>query len=239
MEMRSDLSISGIGRSQGGSYSHVRTDGMAKINGDTDCISLDNNGTLTIEGALQSETVSVNGTATVEGALKANRMILDGMATIKEHAVCQELLTVNGRLSIGGRLDGEKVEVFGILKTRDDVQCELLSVHGGFSIDGLLNAGLIDVKMNMPCKAQEIGGESITVRRLKKISVIEQFVPVLSAKLQAHTIEGDEIYLEHTEAEIVRGNDVIIGKGCKIGRVEYKNQLTRDEDAQIGAAYQI
>ncbi|MWV46659.1 polymer-forming cytoskeletal protein [Paenibacillus sp. HJL G12] len=239
MDTRSELQISGIGRSQGGSYSHVRTDGMAKINGNTECISLDSNGTLTIEGALTSETVSVNGTATVEGGLKTNRMVLDGMVSLKEHVVCQELLTVNGRLSVGRGLDGERVEIFGSLKTRDDVQCELLSVHGGFSIDGLLNAGLIDVKMNMPCKAQEIGGESITVRRLKKFSVLEQFVPALSAKLQAHTIEGDDIYLEHTEAEIVRGNDVIIGKGCRIGRVEYKNQLTQDEDSHIGAAYQI
>ncbi|WP_136607103.1 bactofilin [Paenibacillus dokdonensis] len=239
MDTRSDLQMSGIGRSQGGSYSHVRLDGMSKINGDTDCISLDSNGTMTIDGALQSESVSINGTAKVEGGLNTNRMTLDGVLTVKEHAVCNELLTVNGRLSIGRGLDGEKVEIFGSLKTRKDVQCEVLSVHGGFSIDGLLNAGLIDIKLNMPCRVQEIGGENITVRRLKKFSVIEQFVPVLSAKLQAHTIEGDEINLEYTEAEIVRGNDIRIGRGCKIGRVEYKNQLLRDDDASIGAVHQI
>ncbi|MED5018403.1 bactofilin [Paenibacillus chibensis] len=239
MENRSDLNLSGIGKAQGGSYSHIRLDGMTKINGDTECITLDSNGTLTVEGALQSDTVSVNGTATVEGGLSANRVVLDGMVTVKAHAVCQDLLTVNGRLSIGSRLDGEKVEVFGSLKTRDDVQCEVFSVHGGFSVDGLLNAGLIDVKMNMPCRAQEIGGESIMIRRLKKFSVLEQFVPSLSAKLQAHTIEGDEVDLEYTEAEIVRGNDVRIGPGCKIGRVEYKNRLKRDGDAVIGTAHQI
>ncbi len=238
MDNRSDLTLSGIGKAQGGAYSNIRLDGMTKINGDTECISLSSNGTLTIEGGLQSEAISVNGTATVEGELSVNRMVLDGMVTVKAHAACHELLTVNGRLSIGGRLDGEKVEISGSLKTRDDVQCEVLTVHGGVNIDGLLNAGLIDIKMNLACKAQEIGGERITVRRLKKHSVLEQFVPLLSAKLQAHTIEGDELDLEHTEAEIVRGNDVRIGAGCKIGRVEYKNSLKRDSDAVIGSAHQ-
>ncbi|MDR0267681.1 polymer-forming cytoskeletal protein [Paenibacillus sp.] len=236
---RSEMRISGIGKSQGGYYSHVRVDGMAKIKGDTDCISLDSNGTLTVEGALQSESVVVNGTVTVEGGVNANRMVLDGMATIKEQAVCNELVTVNGRLSIGKGLIGEKVEVFGSLKTRDGVQCEVLNVHGGFNIDGLLNAGSVDIRMSFPCKTQEIGGETITVRRFKKFNVIEQFVPALSARLQANIIEGDEVDLEYTEADIVRGNNVRIGKGCKIGRVEYKNQLHRDDDAAIGASHQI
>ncbi|MBE9916620.1 polymer-forming cytoskeletal protein [Paenibacillus donghaensis] len=239
MESKSDLRISGIGKSQGGSYSHVRTDGMAKIKGDTSCISLDSNGTMSIEGALQSESVTVNGTATVEGHVNTNRMVLDGMATLKEQVVCTELLTVNGRLSVGRGLIGEKVEIFGNLKTREDVGCEVFSVFGGFSIDGLLNAGLVDIKLNMPCRVQEIGGDTITVRRAKKYSVIEQFVPALSARLHAHTIEGDEVDLEYTDAEIVRGNNVRIGEGCKIGRVEYKQQLQRDADAQIGSAHQL
>ncbi|KHF35072.1 hypothetical protein CM49_02659 [Paenibacillus sp. P1XP2] len=236
---RTEMSISGIGRSQGGLYSHVRLDGMVKINGDTDCLSFDSNGTLTLEGALQSEAVTVNGTATVEGRVNANRMMLDGLVTFKDQAVCHESLTANGRLSIAGGLIGEKVEIFGSLKTRGGVQCEWFHVHGGFNVGGLLNAGMIDIKLSMPSKVNEIGGDTISVKRFKKVSVLEQVVPAFSARLQAQVIEGDEIDLEYTEANIVRGNVVRIGKGCKIGRVEYKDRLIREDDATIEKAQQI
>ncbi|GIO33331.1 MULTISPECIES: hypothetical protein [Paenibacillus] len=236
---RTEMRISGIGNSQGGYYSHVRVDGMAKINGDTDCISFDSNGTLTVEGSLQSESVTMNGTAKIEGRASANRMMLDGLVTIKDQAVCHETLSANGRLSIAGGLIGEKVEIFGSLKSGGGVQCETFNVHGGFNIDGLLNAGMIDVKLSIPSKIKEIGGDAISVKRFKKVSVLEQFVPAFSARLQAQVIEGDEIDLEYTEADIVRGNVVRIGKGCKVGRVEYKDRLIREDDATIGTAHQM
>ncbi|MFR7745570.1 MAG: hypothetical protein ACLU3I_21860 [Acutalibacteraceae bacterium] len=39
------------------------------------------------------------------------------------------------------------------------------------------------------------------------------------------SIEGDNIELENVEAEIVRGKYVRIGHGCRIGTVEYGENL--------------
>ena len=39
-------------------------------------------------------------------------------------------------------------------------------------------------------------------------------------------VPGDEIELEDVEAEIVRGRNVRIGEGCRIGCVEYSGTLT-------------
>ena len=38
-------------------------------------------------------------------------------------------------------------------------------------------------------------------------------------------IEGDDVDLEYTEADVVRGRRVRIGEGCSIGRVEYSESL--------------
>ena len=51
--------------------------------------------------------------------------------------------------------------------------------------------------------------------------------------LAAKVIEGDDIYLENTTADMVRGNKVKIGPGCQIGVVEYRDDFTHDPKATI------
>lgn len=58
-------------------------------------------------------------------------------------------------------------------------------------------------------------------------------IPKLKSELHAGVIEGDYIDLEFTTADIVRGNVVIIGNGCSIGRVEYHSKLTVYHGAKI------
>ena len=42
---------------------------------------------------------------------------------------------------------------------------------------------------------------------------------------QVGDIEGDDVDLEYTQADVVRGRRVRIGEGCSIGRVEYSESL--------------
>jgi hypothetical protein len=51
-------------------------------------------------------------------------------------------------------------------------------------------------------------------------------IPKLKPELRVGVIEGDYIDIEYTNADIVRGNVVIIGQGCSIGRVEYRSKLS-------------
>ncbi|GAF10308.1 polymer-forming cytoskeletal protein [Paenibacillus pini] len=190
-------------------------------------------------GALQSEAVTASGTLSINGAVHADRILVDGMATMKDAVVCKDSLEVNGRVSIEKNLSADKVKVDGSLKTRGDVQCETLSVHGGFNIEGLLNAGQVDIKLNFPCRAHEIGVERITVKRTKKFRVLEQLTGTFAARLKVNVIEGDFIELEYTDADTVRGNEVRIGPGCQIRLVEYKHEMIQHPDAKIGSIQQI
>ncbi|WP_438348878.1 polymer-forming cytoskeletal protein [Paenibacillus sp. FA6] len=235
---RNDLNISGIGRTGGGCYKNVRIDGVGKVGGDIDCLKFICNGTVGIEGSLHAESMNINGTAKVEGAVTLDEMVIGGMATFKDEVHCRSV-AINGRASMDKSLKSDRVEVGGTLKAKGDVQCEAFSVKGQFTIDGLLNADQVDIKLNLPCSAHEIGGEHIVVRKWKNLRFWEQLQFGFSARLKAHMIEGDQVDLEHTEADTVRGNDVSIGPGCTIRLVEYKNTIHRDPEAKIGSCVRI
>ncbi|MBI3830518.1 MAG: hypothetical protein HY291_13440, partial [Planctomycetes bacterium] len=52
-------------------------------------------------------------------------------------------------------------------------------------------------------------------------------------KLEAKTIEGDAVELENTVADLVKGKRVKIGKGCKIGAVEYTESIAVNDKASV------
>ncbi|MCM3128255.1 polymer-forming cytoskeletal protein [Paenibacillus provencensis] len=246
---RRNRSIAGIGTSSGGIYQHVRADGLAKFTSDIDCISYEANGTVSLNGALKcnryvvngiskvdgdvsAEVIIVNGTSKAKGNVRANRTRVDGVFSIRGQLET-ESLAVNGRASLGGKLIASSVEVAGTLSADQDVECEKFEVQGGFKIHGLLNAGDVDIMLHLGCEAEDIGGERIHVRRDRKVKFLDGFVPGLAPKLKAKLIEGDDIYLEQTYAQTVRGNRVVIGPGCQIGLVEYKESYHQDEDTVV------
>jgi len=59
------------------------------------------------------------------------------------------------------------------------------------------------------------------------------------AELVVETVEGDEVFLENTRADVVRGSKVTIGRGCRVKRVEYAESLEVDESAQVDKREQV
>jgi len=85
--------------------------------------------------------------------------------------------------------------------------------------------------------ADEIGGGKITVKK-KRNSLLPLFKGS-EGSLRAKVIEGDEVSLENTKADVVRGNKVKIGQGCEIGLVEYRSDLLEDKNATIKISKKI
>jgi len=128
---------------------------------------------------------------------------------------------------VGGGLAANELVARGFFKTGGDCEAESFSAEGGFTIAGLLNAGIVDIKVYGPCSAREIGGEKITVRQPQGFQSFTQIFTFWAEKrLSADSIEGDDIYLEATTARIVRGKNVTIGQDCKIDVVEYTDTYT-------------
>lgn len=248
-QTRQDLSISGVGKAVGGVYHHVRIDGVGKLSGNLDCVSYEVNGTSALQGNLRCERYfvngvsnvqgdvvveeyQVNGSSKIEGSVKAKQTRIDGVSSIKNMLDTDKLI-VNGTATIDGKLSSSYIEVAGSITVGNDVECESIEVQGGFKIKGMLNAGTVDIMLYHRCEVEEIGGEHIQVRRKSKVRLIDQIVPAMTPRLKAEIIEGDDIYIEHTHANTVRGSRVVIGPGCKIGVVEYSESYAEDPESLV------
>ncbi|MBO9599959.1 MAG: hypothetical protein J7559_19320 [Cohnella sp.] len=204
---KQDLKIIGETTSSGGQFGNVRITGQCTFRSDMDCNRLSCIGQTDIQGNLRAGELKLTGEAGIRGALDAGRV------------------GGRGQLNVSSRLRGEHIRFTGEIKVGGDCEAGDLSMLGAFDVNGLVSAEQLELKMFGPCKAKEIGGGRLVVRRSRKSSVVHLFKPSNAGVLIADSIEGDVVELEHTKARVVRGNHVTIGQGCEIGRVEYTQTL--------------
>ena len=215
-----DLKIYGQGSSSGGKFKNVIIKGSGHIKGDTECVNVKIYGDGQFDGNLTAEdTISIKGQTEFDGELKS------------------ENFKIQGEVQIKGEVFVNETSLTGNITTENDFNAENFKLEGGFTIKGLLNADKIKIKMYWPCKVYEIGCSEITVKKDAKISFLglkNMIKPICNDKtLTCDNIEGDLIYLENTNAKIVRGKNVTIGAGCKIELVEYKEAFKKDEKSIV------
>ena len=223
-EKRHNLLISGMGSASGGVFNNVRIDGMSKVNGDLSCVRFLCNGKADINGSVTADdSIEVNGLATIAGFLKAEHVVINGKGTVR------------------GDIVGERAELSGMPNITGNCEVETLTIKGGIRIDGLVNAETIDVRLYGHSRIREMGGKTISVRReTNDLSRFLAFLfPPFASKLSADSIEGDDIYLEYTQAGVVRGNNVRIGPGCDIELVEYRNKYEQSPEAKVTRHQQV
>ncbi|MDI3311691.1 MAG: polymer-forming cytoskeletal protein [Thermoanaerobacterium sp.] len=218
-ENLNDLIGSGVGDSAGGKYRNVIISGVMGVKGDVECTDFKCSGVSKVDGSIKADSILVSGVNNVNGDIK-----------------CKEL-TVEGSLNVAHGVSAEKVQIYGVFKVNDDLNSEIFISRGGFTINGLLNAENIDIRLFVKCKVREIGGQSINVCRdnTNSIKFFEKILETFSMpqRLIVDTVEGDDIYIEYTNAKIVRGKNVKIGPGSNIDIVEYKDKFEKDDNANV------
>ncbi|QHW33106.1 cell shape determination protein CcmA [Paenibacillus rhizovicinus] len=214
--MKRNMKITGTGSTNGGSFHNVRVMGEAQILGPLESESFRSMGTLDVSGTLRAGNYRQVGEVVINGDLVGNQ------------------ISILGQLDISGSIRGRAVKLRGQLDVHGG-ECEATSfeARGGFNIHGLLNAGEVDIRTWGPCRVKEIAGNRIVVRQSKWGGLKQLFSGQGAMTLTAELIEGDYVYLENTTADVVRGANVTIGPGCKIGLVEYRKQLRRIGASQV------
>ncbi|MCB2290228.1 polymer-forming cytoskeletal protein [Clostridium sp. CS001] len=231
-----DIKISGSGSSCGGKCNEVSISGSGKINGDLECVEFKTSGSSKVTGALKAETIKVSGSANIEGDIEVGEMKVSGSAHVLGQVKGQSI-KISGSIHVGESLYGEEVNISGSLHVGKDCEVERFKASGNFKIQGLLNAGEVNISLGGKSSVKEIGGEHIEV----KVSSIENFflkkvidnIFNTKGELTTELIEGDEIYLENTNAKIVRGNNVTIGDGCNIGLIEYSGEINISSESIV------
>ncbi|MCL2147949.1 MAG: hypothetical protein FWH47_01220 [Methanomassiliicoccaceae archaeon] len=157
--------------------------------------------------------VSMDGTASIEGDLECEEMALDGVCRFKGRVRVKGMASVDGICKVSGSMEVEDIILDGKLIAAS-LTAENARLNGSVNLEGTFNAGTLELKFHGSSKVREVVGGRISVRRGKSARCFH-----------ADAIEGDDIDIERTKADVVRGDSVSIGPGCVIGRVEYRGTL--------------
>ncbi|GAB6927518.1 polymer-forming cytoskeletal protein [Paenibacillus sp. JCM 10914] len=235
---RQDMKIAGAGSASGGYYNKVRIDGAGRVDGDVDCESFVINGSANVSGSVATQSMVVNGSGSVKGSLQSEDLEVAGNLNIKGNLRSRSI-GIDGHTSVKGDSESESLEVNGNLRVHGDVRSEKATFNGLFNIDGRLHVGSAHIQVLGRSIAREIVGDRITVRRKGQRFWDMLSINLRGNRLEARVIEGDVLDLEYVEADIVRGNRVILGKGCQVRQVEYRDEYNQHPEAEVGASDRI
>lgn len=237
-----DLNIMGESDIAGGRYRKVNVMGELRVSGEMRCLSFNCMGEAAVEGPFQSQQTNIMGDMEFRGPVDAGTISVMGDATCHAGLRARKA-SFMGDMEVLGALNADEVRIMGDLKVGGDCNADRFESRGAFRIGGLLSVDELNVTVWGPSKVTEIGGCRISVRRRRGFLWIlwawDALLETLrihrrSGRVEADTIEGDDIFLEDTTAKVVRGRKVSIGAGCRIGRVEHGESFWRHSDADIG-----
>ncbi|MDD5264805.1 MAG: polymer-forming cytoskeletal protein [Candidatus Bipolaricaulis sp.] len=236
---RRSISMSGAGKLSGGDYARVSISGAGKVDGDLKAEEIRISGAGKVSGKTEATTISISGSGVFDGPVTADEMAVSGAGRIEGDAKVKEM-KCSGSFRVSGSLSSEYVKVSGHIRVGGNLEADIFKASGGFDVEGLLSADKVEIHLGGKCSAREIGGESIHVERggLREKSIlldglVRMFWRGAAAELTTTSIEGDEIELEGTTADVVRGKRVVIGPGCHIKTVEYTETLDVHDDAEV------
>jgi cytoskeletal protein CcmA (bactofilin family) len=185
--IRRDLKVIGKTTSVGGQFRQIKVTGECEFSGDVDCKKLTSTGEVLINGDLRTDELKLTGECEVKGSLDA-------------HAV-----RGRGELKVSSGIRVENIKFTGNIEAGGDCEAGSIEISGGFNIGGLLSADALEIKLYGQCRARELGGGTLRIKRSRASVLLNLIKMKNSAILNAELVEGDSIELEHTVAGIVRG----------------------------------
>lgn len=225
-----NITVSGAGRIEGGTYGTVKIAGSARVMGDLSAQEFKAAGSAKVEGDLKAQKFKTAGSFKCEGDLEVEEGGAAGSCKVTGRIKAKEL-KLGGAVRAKG-ITGGYLRAGGSLSVEENVEVETFRLTGAFEIGGLLSADRVEVELEGRSRAREIGGEKILVRVSREIfgGILSNALAFLFGQgtpkeLVVETVEGDEVELEATQAKLVRGGKVKIGPGCRIERVEYSESL--------------
>lgn len=231
--VKGNLDLSGIATASGGAYQDVKVQGIGKIHGDVECVLCDIEGVSEVIGSIKAERATIRGKAKVRGSVSADYIAVEGSSTVEGDCRGHDI-QVRGKTRVTGGIFAEKILVEGMMQVGGSCEAESFRSDGMFTIEELLTADKVFIRLEHHSRVKEIGGEEIRVERGNRRGMIRR-TPCLTVE----SIEGDEIYLEHTKAKTVRGNNVTLGPSTQVDIVEYHTELKTIGNAKVGASRQL
>lgn len=237
--MENNINIDGIGSIREGQYQNVSIDGIGTIQGNIDVEKIEVNGKAKALGKIDSNYMEVNGVFNVCDYIKVKKECKINGYCKTDSSITGKYLDVNGRLSVKDEVDFDNIQVSGEIFISGNCKCENLFLDGKAKIDGLLSGDNLDLNILKVNEIKEIGGEKISVKKRTGTYKVLFFTKEINTKLICEEIEADEIYLENTNCNIVRGRNIEIGDNCVINKIEYTGELKESGKSKIKEKVQL
>jgi len=225
MEQR-DITSMGDVNLEKGEYGNISCAGDLKISGAIKALSIKSAGDMKAQEDVKVDKLTVFGDATFRKNLKATEISVYGDGDFQGKLTGQAV-KIYGSLT-AGTIEAEEITVNGELEKAQEVSAEKIILNGEFHVEGAMNIGHGIFNLGGDSKVKEIFCEVLEVN-VGNNSYQGMLAGLISrgkgGTLKVELIEGDEIHLQNTRADIVRGKTVRIGAGSKIGKVEYSDTL--------------
>ncbi|MCL2031922.1 MAG: hypothetical protein FWH45_00910 [Methanomassiliicoccaceae archaeon] len=179
------------------------------------------NGKSKVSGGTFGE-VRMDGISSVEGDLVCDTMELNGTCRFKGNVRISGRAEIDGVCKVSGDMDTEDLDLDGCLTVAGGLTAENARLNGALTVNGTFNVGTLDMKFHGSSKVKEVVGGRIRIYHGKS-----------TRYFRAELIEGDDIDIERSKIKVVIGDNVTIGAGCTVERVEYSGGLEIHPKASV------
>ena len=227
-ERKPDGEIAGSGKLPGGVYGKVTIAGSGSVDGDLEADEIEVAGSGNLKGSVKAEKLSAAGSCRIRGDVRVGIFESSGSFNAGGEVIAHSVEAA-GSFRVGGRLRAEVIKIAGSCQVENDIEAERFVVDGGFHVSGLIKAGQVEIELGGSSNAREIRGAWIAVKSSRSFFSWAR----RGKRLNVELIEGDDISLEATYAQIIRGRRVKVGDGCRIDTVEYGESLEVSPKATV------
>jgi cytoskeletal protein CcmA (bactofilin family) len=223
-------------------YGTIRSFGDLNTTGDLSATRMRAFGDSEIQGRCSVKHLFTAGNVQIHESLRTESLRSFGNVIVHGQLTAAQL-RIFGDLSATGRVNCHQIKLWGDAHLSENLVAETVKLTGSCRIDGLVSAERIQIRSRGSCEINEIGGTTITIRAGWNEDGCAQDKSFLNWRCKGTTrvqlIEGDCIYLENTTADIVRGQTVTLGRGCRIAALEYGEKLSQHPSSEVGCARRI
>jgi cytoskeletal protein CcmA (bactofilin family) len=186
-------------------------------------------GSLILQEDLRADTVNVVGHLSVKNNVVTSKLKVSGDCSIGGHCRADQVINL-GSLRIQ-HIQADRLQSSGYFSVAQDAAVETFYAEGAVKIHRLTAESSIELRLGNKSTIDVIKSSgTITVK--PSLKLMNALIPYFR-KLTCETIEGTSISLYRTTANLVCGEDIIIGPGCSIGEVQYSKSLTVDPKSQV------
>ncbi len=234
------VNVSGSAHIGGGKYAEIRCAGSAHIGADVEAQIIRCSGSLHSERALRGDDLHVSGSAAVGSTLNVGQARISGSLKVEGDLVVRQEAHVSGSTRIAGKLTGEKFQCGGLLRVDQEIALESISVSGAMECPGMVTAESIRLTAGgWSSHIGELAGSTIVVEDWRGGALWHRVWGERMGQVMVSEISGDQVRLVRTTAKLVRGDDITLGPGCRVDRVEYRQTLTVDPEAWVGESNRV